>query len=444
MIDTTESRIAFLEGRSTHLRLGGYAGTVHLEVRRSVVWLRTTKPTRIQKTIGPDTAEKRQSAVRAADIILANASGRRVNPRLAERPARRHSSKRPVLTVREIWEEYLRSFFGTVPDGVLGWGRPQLERFYHELSPEARAALPSFDSILIVLQAARRLHKDCIAPLDGDINAVEPADFSAYLVREVVSGSSANTVNTYFGRYRTAVRHYKTQRTKLWGKRTDPTENVKKPSGRAALEIGESEARRLINHFWGAGNWRAWATGEFALESGRRVGAIGALRTGKQLDEVPLRASDFTTTESGRYEVVWRGEAAKGRGFGQGDMVQVCTRRMAIVYRYLRRFHPNPLGPEYPLIWDAENPSKGVSYDDLRTALTVSWPAVFEKEKPKGLCWHSFCYTTVTTIADELGMVAAADHTGRSVETIARKYKKRRLASQARTAKKLDEMRGHR
>ena len=176
----------------------------------------------------------------------------------------------------------------------------------------------------------------------------------------------------------------------------------------------------------------------FAHGSGRRVGAIGADRLGWGADG--LRRTDFSV-EGGRLHVTWRAAAAKGKSYGRGDEELVATRLVAVAYRWLRRCHPNPLGPEHPLIWSPDDPTRPVTYAALNRAFKEAWRVAFNEDAPRGVAFHGFCRTVVTTIVDALGMSHAAEYTGRTIRTIERHYKRRRSQTQVRTTAVLDEIR---
>lgn len=441
-----QERQRFIAGEVSSLRLGGYGGTVHLEVTAAGGRVRTTQPRRMQKILGTDSRRVREAAVHVGEGILAKVQ-RRKTPFVAPQKAQSNGEDGTVLlTPRDIWEAYLEGMIGVLPTGILGWGRMELERHYRGIPSAARLTLPRLDSVYTVILAARRLDRDGVIPLDADLATIQPGDISRYLRSQVVAGASAHTMATYFGRFRTAVRYYRSQWPKRWGSRPDPTEGVKRPStqGIRPPEIGEERAKAIIRQLRAMGDWRAAAAAAIAYASGRRIGAIGARRPGLHLDARPLCASDFSRADDGNLEVVWRAAVSKGDGYGQGDVVQVCPRGLEAIYRWLTRYHPNPLGPEYPLIWDPEDPSQSVSYDVLHKAITDAWSAAFGTTKPRGLAWHGIVRTTVTTIADSLDIGAAAEYTGRSVETAQRIYKRRRRARQVATAHHLDDMRRNR
>jgi hypothetical protein len=440
-----DAREQFVTGQVESLRLGRYGATVHLEITPTGVQVRTVTPRR-QEVIGPDTRSVREAAVRVADAILAERKG---GQRAAPRPRPGLDGAGAVLTPRDVWEAYLGRHLSPLPDGILGWGRGDLEDYYKALDPRGRATLPSFDFVNNVLVAARSLHAKGIVPLDADFDSLDPGTITNQLQAHVLRGQnggrglSPETMSTYIRRFRMVVLKFQRLYPARWGRRSDPTATVEQPIMRRdgpSKEIGEDRAEALIRQLLADGAWQAAAAARVARASGRRIGAIAGRRTGNHLDAPPLTAADFQR-EDGRLLVTWRANVAKGHNFGRGDEKQVCPRELAEVYRWLTECHPNPLGPEHPLIWDAADPSRAASYDSVTRAFRDAWKRAFKEPKPHGMAWHSIIYTTVTTIADADGLVAAAEHTGRTVETVERRYKVRRLERQAKTAELLDRLR---
>jgi hypothetical protein len=433
----------FLSGELAGIRLGGYGGTVHIELLdSSEVQIRTSWPKRAQRTVGLDSTAVRAVAMKVAEGILANARSSRAPS--APSPAKPARNGGPgVLTPRDIWLAYIRSRLGVLPPNVLNWGRGDLEKFYTSCTPRQRALIKKFDSINGILVAARALDRLGIVRLDCDMGSLEAGAIGEALMAGAMGGYSAHTMASYFGKFRTAVRFYKKKWHKKWGVREDPTQDVDRPSlvGIEPPEIGEEPAEGLIRQLLEDGDWRTAAALKVARASGRRISAIAGARQGMHLDAPPLTAMDFERETVTCALVTWRANAAKGGAYGRGDEVQVCPRELAVVHRWLARFHPNPNGPEHPLIWDRTDPTRAASYDFLSKSFSKAWRRAFDESKPKGLAWHAVIRTTVTTIADAEGLQAAAEHTGRDVETAGRLYKRRRRASQANTAAALDRLR---
>lgn len=193
-------------------------------------------------------------------------------------------------------------------------------------------------------------------------------------------------------------------------------------------EIGEERAHVLTRTLREMGAWRALA---------RRIGAIGSDLNGFEGDG--LRGTDFQTID-GRVHVTWRAEASKGEGYGRDDTSLLASRSVAVAYRWLRRFHPNPRGPEHPLIWSPDDPTAPVSYAALNKAFKKAWEKAFGEAAPHGVAFHGYCRTVVTTSVDALGISQAAEYTGRTTKTIEKYYKHKRAATQARTTEVLDQI----
>ncbi|HUF70589.1 MAG TPA: hypothetical protein VMM79_18210, partial [Longimicrobiales bacterium] len=430
-----KARDNFLEGRSALLRLGGYRGTVTIGVTVSGLVRVRVASTRKQITLGPDSRAERAFAIAVAENALRRLGSEETTNRPAG-PDIAGTELLEPLTVRQIWDNYTESLLGRHPDDLLMWGKRRLETYLKSLPQNARRDAPSMDSIDTIILAARRMDRDGVAKLDSDIAAMQPGHLTRWMKTQLAAGASPHTIATYFGRFRTAIRAYTKAWPDAWGSRRDPTLNVTPPSTKhvAPPEIGEEHAKRLHETLRRRGEWRTLATTMIALETGRRVGAISGSRPGLHLDAPPLCDRDFSVSRDGIREVTWRANAAKGGAFGAGDVVIPCTRQLAIVHRWLRRFHPNPLGPSQPLIWDADDPSRAATYDALSRAVTEAWPAAFLEPKPHGLGFHSYCRTVITTLGDEAGIQAAAEFTGRSVETAAKIYKRQRQTKHRETA----------
>jgi hypothetical protein len=435
----------FVTGASNRARVGNRGNTVHLEVINNNVRVRTTNP-RKQMMIGTDTPEMRAKALRVAERLAGDdplpptASIVPVPPP----PPTGSTAQLDLLTPRIIWESSFALTLGRLPEGILDWNEEKLLEFYAACSPHARANLPSFKTILLMLTAARRLDRDGILAFDRNLDMIEAGEVTTRLQGEVVGGGAPATMRKYFGLFRTAVRAFRQGYERRWAGRPDFTAKVVLPKKAPVQtpEIGEERAGLMLAELRRRKDWRAAAAFLIALASGRRIGAIGARTIGAQLDHPPLTGADFSRNREGKLEVTWRRNAAKRtRGKDQSDDVQACPRELEAAYRWLTRFHPNPISTDHPLIWDEADPTRGVSYDRLRKTFRRAWRHIFGEPPPKHLLWHAICRTTVTTIADAVGIEAAAEHTGRSVQVAATFYKRRRPATQAETAKMLTELR---
>lgn len=431
---TMDPKEAFLRGKAKRYTVATGAGLVHAEVAGGRVRVRRTKP-RVQETFGKDTPANRRTAAETADLIQEGLLARDAGERGEEEGSR--------ITVRDVWLKYLGDKVAKLPRSVLAWGKARLVQHYQNMTPEARALAPALDSVYIVIQAARRMHRTGAAPLDASVRRLEPGHYNRHPTSLAGESCSPNTSSTDLSRWKTALRHCRREWPEWWGELGRPDEGIKAvPTSHIRPdEIDEEQAVRLIAALWERGAWRAWAAAVFASESGRRIGAIGAHRPGLHLDAPPLAASDFAEVD-GVLHVTWRAGPSKGGAYGRGDETVPCTRALADVYHWLIEHQPNPLGPEHPILWAPEDPTKGVSYEALTSTLDDAWRAAFEKDRPKGVAWHAFVRGCVTTIADMLGAIAAGEYSGRTAETVLRRYKRTRAQRQQVVARALDEARG--
>lgn len=443
--ESRDARRAFINGEKVKLRLGGYGGTITVRIVVDGVMISTTKPKRRQMTLTPNSRAIRESAVRAAEAALDRLRGLPSKRRVRVAPPK--PARTGLITPRDVWVSYLRLRLGAIPEEeVLGWGRKDVAAFLRRLPPSARRAALSSSYVYSVIQAARRLDRDGAVPLDGDLEDIQPGDLDAWVVAQLAAGASAHTVQTYRARFQNVIRSYRSKWPHEWGDRIDPTCGVTRISTGHIRppEIGEEHAARIMARFRARGAWRALATAMVADATARRVASISGARVDLHLDADPLCAADFRRSAGGTLEVVWRADAQKGRGFGRGDVAHPATRQLELVYRWLSRYHPNPLGPEHPLIWAEADPSRAESYDRLTRELEEAWLEEFGEDKPKGLGWHAFCRTTITTLADTVGMLATAEYTGRSLRMIERTYKRARRETAHAVARRLDEVRSGR
>jgi hypothetical protein len=431
----------FEEGRTDGVKLGGYNGTVHVEVVREQVRVRVATTNR-QRIVGPDLKEVRTEAVRVARECLEElrSGEREQRPQPRPRPQR----QRQAIVVRDVWRRWLE-VRALVPPEALAWRRRRLLTHFEKQTKATRHKRPSFDSVNNVLQAARRLDRHGVLRFEAPLEAISTGTLERYVSERLDSGASPDTLKADLGRFRTAVRYFRKKWPSEWGDRHDPTDGLDRietprKEGEGA-EIGEGKAPTLLRTLLELGRWRAYAAAVIAYHTGRRIGAIGGMRIGLHLNGPPLCASDFRVLPDGTATVTWRTAAAKGAGYGSGDREQPCSQELSDLVSWLQQKHPNPLGPDHPLIWSPRNPRSAVSYEALTGALAKAWEQAFGEPKPKGLGWHGFVRTTVTTIADQFGTLAAAEVTGRSERVVLSRYKVRRQAHQKAVIEEIAEQR---
>lgn len=441
-VPTDGEKTDFINGQQDRLRFGGYGGTVNLKALKDGVLVSTTKPKRTQTKLTPNSRAIRETAVEAAELMMAA---------IREQPSNRTPTAPPatprkagILTPRDVFLAYLRQRLGTgIPeDEVFSWVLKDVIGYRRELPRNARRRSGSASYTYGILLAARRLHADGVVPLDGDIEMIQPAELDDWVNEQLEAGLSPHTVKTYRNRFQSAVRMYIAKRPNEWGDRRDPTVGVEKISTEhiEPPEVTPDQVEELLAAARRLGCWRVVATILAADATARRVGSISGGRDDLHEDAPPLCAADFSPGDDGVLEVTWRAIVQKGKSYGRGDVVQRATRQLCVMYRWLSRFHPNPLGPEHPLIWSEEDASQPASYDALLAGLDATWMEAFGEDRPKGLGWHAFCRGTITNVAEASGTLAAADFSGRSVKVVEQTYRRVRRGSVDRTARRLDEM----
>jgi hypothetical protein len=434
-----DARTEWLAGDVDSLRLGGYGGVVHLEITSSGGVRVRVPSTRRQKKLGRDTPGTRRLALTVADgIVDRRAGGKRAAAR--QRPSKTLPG---ILTPRDIWLGLLRPHFTRLPHDILEWGRADLDRYYASLDAEGRASIPTTDTLNNILVAARALDRRGVVPLDCDFFALRTANMTGQLTAWVLEGTKASTVATYWRRFRWAVLEHQDQRPQHWQRRMDPTTAVKRPKRRGgnATEVQELSDVRLLRQLRADGEWQATAAFMVIAASGRRIGAVAGHRAGLHMDAPPLTANDFARDTGGKLRVTWRADVSKGANYGRGDEVQLCPRQLQVVFRWLTRCHPNPKGAAHPLIWDEQDPTRAASYDALTRAFATAWERAFGKPKPAGVAWHAVIRETVTTLTEEASALVAAEQTGRTLETVMRRYVLRRPEHQEQAVKVLDRRR---
>lgn len=433
----------FIDGELTELSLGAYGSTVRVIQRGDRVTMKVTTPRQKQKSLSPNCRSVRKLAIVTAEVIVSR------KQRLPSKRTPKVSSPRMgaagVLTPKDIWLSYLSMRVPGIPDNVFTWGRRKVSAHIAALPPGARERSFSTHYMYSVICAARRLDRDGAVPLYADVSDIQPGDLDRWITKTLASApqDSSWTAKTYIRRFQSAVRFFRRKWPHQWGDRRDPTEGVTQVTTRhiKPQEITEERAAAILARLRRQGAWRTFAAAMIAHESGRRIGAIAGWYQGMHLDAPPLCASDFRKDPTGQLEVIWRADAQKGKGYGRKDEGHPATRRLRLVFRWLRRFHPNPLGPDHPIIWDADDPTRAEKYDRLNRALSEAWRAEFGTEKPKKLAWHGFCRTTITTIAENFGNEVSADYTGRSVRVVETIYRRVRRSPKAAAAAMLDDIR---
>ncbi len=439
-------RQQFIRGERNRWDAGGYGFTVTCVATSGRLKLKWTRPRRKQHTVfdrdTPSLREKLTDVASAKALKLRAGELSQAGPGSADAEPRTEPA-----TVGVAWLHFLHDHWPGITAAVIHGGRKEVREYYLGMKKAERELAGDPDYLLSMLIAMRRVTAFPAFAPNRAISEIEPIDWTRYtqwrrtqaLTR---SGKpfSYGTIATHFTRFNTVLTHCRTKRRRWWGTVPDPLEGADVVREDVELpEITEEEAVALIRVLRAElpGTWRALAAVRFAYASGRRIGAIGADRLGFECDG--LSATDFTN--NGRLYVTWRAEAAKGGAYGRGNETIPTARSLSTTYRWLRRFHPNPLGPEHPLLWAPRDPERPVTYAALNKRFKKAWKDAFGEEAPKGLAFHGFCRTVATTVGDELGLDKAAEYTGRTRRTIERYYKRKRMSTFEQTVDRLDEIR---
>lgn len=234
---------------------------------------------------------------------------------------------------------------------------------------------------------------------------------------------------------------------KRWGGIGDPLAVLKvvESQSKPVPELGEETAHLMLAELKRnlPRKWRPFAALAIGMETGRRISEIGPDTLGHSSDT--LRASDVHRGADGRMCVTFRAPTLKGRNFGRGDLTITATRGLEAVIRWLLWFHPNPAGPDAPLLWSPQDPERPISYTAMRSHFGSVWRTVNDgQEPPTGMRFHAVCRTVITTLVDEIGAEKTAEFVGRSVYTVLNIYKRVRVETQQETADTLDRLRGRR
>lgn len=446
---TDRAKQDFIRGRTNRWSTGGYGATVHVWAEGGELRIRWTRPTRHQRTcFHADTRELRQELVDIA-VELAEEIRSREDPRKSRpRPAR--------ITWRDVWLTYIRDRWPQIPDSVISGGRAEAREYYRSLAAlpeEVRSRIPSPRTLLSVIQVMNRVSTYEKYRLDRCVDEAQPADWQLYTIWRMSQRVpnrdghyQAGTVETDRRKLRAAIQHCMKGRPQWWGGRPDPLAGVKMVKSEAKVappELGEETAQLLMTEMRKnlRGTWRAYASLGIGMETGRRISEIGPDTLGFGTETLCL--SDFHRGEDGRLYVTFRASVLKARNFGRGDLMIPATRGLEVIVRWLTRYHPNPLGPDAPLIWTKSDPSRPVSYAAVSHTFSEAWRATHDgQDPPKGLRFHGVCRTVITTLVDSIGSAQTAGFVGRTVATVDNIYKRIRPETQIAAADTLDRIRG--
>lgn len=422
-----ETRENFEAGKVNAWSAGAYGQTVRVFLEAGKLKLSYKNPAngkQKQRTLfGADSRELRK---RAAAIAVKKSEELRAG---AAEKVEKEDRRGDAITIFEVAHLYMQRapgfpahLFDPEKKGV----KTVVEEWYATLPQKTREArtTPTAKTLWGDVYAFRRLFQHPRFRRDRPVLQLEPADASAYVADVTAKGGSPRTPVNDVDRLSCAIRYVQTQHRASVGLPYNPLDGRVVDRTRAEVAAYEPEeisalleaARRGEP---GPSQWQVRAAVRIA-QSGRRRGSILA-----------LTLSDHDL-ENG--SVKWEAEHAKGEAYGRGDeTLRMTADHLEAVLEIVEK-HPNPLGPDAPLLWAEGDPSRPIGESAIDRQLRRLEIAAGVTHQP-GRGFHGFCRSTITKIADALGDGPAAEYTGRTVETIRRySYKKKTGAMMDRAA----------
>lgn len=407
-----ETRENFEAGRVPAWSAGEYGHVVRVFAEKGRIKIRYRNPHTgrwTQTTIFPaDTTELRR---RAATIAVKKAEELRSGiAEQVERAARRVEE----LTVRDVALLYMRRAPG-FPERLLTASYKEVRDWYESLPESVRSlkTTPRLPTIVRDVYGWRHLFADHRFRPDRRVADIDPADATSYAQDVVTRGTSKRTAANDLDRLSSAFNYVRVQHRSL-GLTWNPIEGRKVDRERAHTAAYTREEGVKL---WKAapqlaeqGQWQVLVAVGIAT-SGRRLGAI------QRLTETD---HDF---EAGT--VIWRAKHAKGEQYGRGDEVRPMTPLHRQAVEWAVRHHPNPLGPDHPIIWRTGGDTRAPMPEKPCPQQTL-WKQLVKLEKLAGVphkpgrSWHSFRRWAATYLADLLGDGPAAEYMGMTVETMRR------------------------
>lgn len=423
-----ETRENWEAGRIPAWRAGEYGHTVRVFSKHGRIKIRYRNPRTgrwTQTTIFPaDTPELRR---RAATIAVKKAEELRAGiVAEAERTARRVEE----LTLRDVALLYMRRAPG-FPERLLTATYNEVREWYESL-PEAVLALkttPRLPTLVRDVYGWRHLFADPRFRPDRRVLDIDPADATAYAQDAVARGVSKRTAANDLDRLSSAFNYVRTQHRSL-GLTYNPIEGRKVDRERAQVPPYSREE--------GIALWRA---APLLAERGQWqvLVAVGIATSGRRLGSIQRLTLADHDLDAGT--VVWRAKNAKGENYGRGDEVRPMTPLHRKAVEWAAQNHPNPLGPEYPIIWRSGGGKKPACPEQPCPQQTL-WKQLTKLERLAGVphlhgrSWHSFRRWAATYLADLLGDGPASEYIGMTVETMRRySYKQVQHETMARVAR---------
>lgn len=395
-----ESRENYEAGKCAEWSTGGYGSTVRVRSdngRITIYWQHpATKKTKQKRLFSADSRELRKEATRAAvefaELLRAGA-------------LQEEEQKAPAITAENLtlFDACLLYMQGRAPGftaEMMEWGQGKLERWAKELSGSVRESMPGIGTIRKDLDSFRTIFAHPRFPRDRKVLTLEPGDWRA-AQQEWLETYSPRTVANWRDRLSLVFRDIRINHRQSIGLLYNPLDGAKVVRTKARIPAYTDEERaKLLKEARKAIQegryWRLWVLLGIA-HSGRRVEAMLSLTAAVH----DLAAGTVT----------WKAEFAKADNYGRGDDVRRMTELHRAAVAWALEHKPNPLGPEYPLIWKTKNPAQPARYNTLRS----QWHQLEEDAGVKtirGRAFHSMRRAIVTLLSAELDVEAAADYVG--------------------------------
>lgn len=413
----SETRQNFEAGKVDGWTAGDYGCQVRVLVHRGKIKIRYKHP-RTQRRIQQTVFAVDNGDARKAGASLAVTMSERIRTGDLASPEPKHTAEN--LTIREVMLLYLRRFPG-FPDHLLTATATKLKVWHAQLPARTRdlSTVPKPATLISDVYGFRRLLRDERFRGERKVLDLEAGDATGYFADQVAGGMSKRTSANDLDRLSCAINYVIRQHRKSIRLTENPIDGRVIDREKADIDdYAPEEIQELWAHapeLAAEGQWHVLVAAGIS-SSGRRGGSIRALT---------LSDHDF---EAGT--VTWRAEVAKGKGYGRGDDVRPMTAMHRKAVEWATENYPNPLGPDYPILWRTggktrpDDPAEPVPYSTLWGQLQ-RLEVLAGVEHKEGRGWHSFRRSVATLLADEIGDGKASEYIGMTTETLRRYgYKK--------------------
>lgn len=397
------TRENFEAGKVDSWTAGGYRFAVQVIRVRDALKLRWKDPAsgrRRQATASEvDSKELRKRATAEAVALSEGLRAGKVAAVEAGPP------KADALTLEDACLLYMQGRAPGFTREMLDWGPAKIRAWFAELPDAVRQEAPDVETLNKDLRSFRGLWSNPHFERSRKVRDIEPGDWRA-AQQELLTSYSPRTLANWRDRLSVVLRDIRFNHRKSVGLSENPMDGAKAVRTKARIPRYTDEERAKLRAeakkaMEGGAYWRIWTLLAFA-HSGRRTTAM-----------LHLCDADHDR-EAGT--VTWRSKWAKAENYGKPDEVRTMTELHARVLQWVTEAHPNPRGPEYPIIWSEKDPTRPASY----MTLLGQWHRLekaAEVETIRQRAFHSMRRAIVTLISEELGVEVAADFVGMTPQT---------------------------